>query len=156
MGGSGRSALGAAKAELIKSLQSLKSTHQFMIIFYNETQSVFNPSGQPGKLPFATDQNKQRAVRFIRGITATGSTRHEEALLAALKTRPDVIFFLTDADEPRLSAGQLRELQRRAGGTTINAIEFGLGPKPGDENFLERLASQNGGGYAYKDITQLF
>jgi Ca-activated chloride channel family protein len=155
MGGSGRNALSAAQAELIKSLESLQSTHQFMIIFYNEYQEVFNPSGQAGKLPFATKQNKQRAARFIRGITASGSTRHEEAILAAIKTRPDVIFFLTDADEPRLSANQLYKLQRRASGITINAIEFGLGPESGGVNFLQQLAHQNGGRYRYVDITRL-
>jgi hypothetical protein len=155
MGGSGRNALSAAKAELIKSLDSLESTHQFLVIFYNETQVVFNPSVQPGKLPFATEQTKQRARRFIGGITAAGSTRHEDAILAALTTRPDVIFFLTDADEPRLSAAQLYDLHQKAVGVTINTIEFGLGPKSGGENFLERLARQNGGGYAYVDITKL-
>ncbi|HIQ22262.1 MAG TPA: hypothetical protein EYH34_13640 [Planctomycetes bacterium] len=152
MGGSGRNALGAAKAELIRSLESLEPTHQFMIIFYNEFPTVFNPSGRPGKLPFATERNKQRARRFVEGIIAAGGTRHREALLTAIRTQPDVIFFLTDADEPRLSDAQVDEITRRAGGITINTIEFGLGPKQGGMNFLEKLARQSGGGYAYVDI----
>jgi len=155
MGGSGRSALSAAKAELIRSLESLDTTHQFQIVFYNETPTIFNPAGRPGKLAFATEQTKRRARAFVAQIIADGTTRHEEALVAAIRLQPDVIFFLTDADEPRLSPRQLYEINRRAAGITINAIEFGLGPKSGDANFLEKLARQNGGQYAYVDITRL-
>jgi len=155
MGGSGRSALSAAKAELLKSLESLERTHQFQIIFYNETPSIFNPSGRPGRLAFADEQTKRRARSFVSQIIADGTTRHEQALEAAIRLQPDVIFFLTDADEPRLSPRELYEIHRRSAGITINAVEFGLGPKSSTDNFLEKLARQNGGQYAYVDITRL-
>jgi len=156
MGGVGRSALGAAKAELLASLKNLQPTHQFQIIFYNETPTIFNPSGQPGKLAFATDQSKELARRFLGTIVAEGGTRHEDALKLAIKLQPDVIFFLTDADEPRLSAQDLAEIHRWANGIVIHSIEFGLGPKASDEEtFLAKLARQNGGQYVYIDITRL-
>ena len=154
MDGAGRSPLDFAKAELIASLQSLGNTHQFLIVFYNEHPTVFNPSGRAWKLAFANEQNKNRARRFIGSITAAGGTRHEEALVAAIKTQPDVIFFLTDADEPRLSAGQLDKIHRMAGGISINTIEFGFGPKSGSASFLAELARQNDGEYVYVDITR--
>jgi hypothetical protein len=154
MGGSGRNALMAAKRELIASLESLKETHQFHIIFYNDQQLQLNPSGQPGKLAFATDRNKQRAIRDIGGVLDAGSTDHEAALKLAIRYRPDVIFFLTDAAVPRLDAGQLENVHRWAAGITINAIEFGRGPKQEGDNFLSRLARQNGGQYCYLDITK--
>jgi hypothetical protein len=154
MGGTGRNALERAKAELLASLASLGPTHQFQIIFYNENPTVFNLTGQPGRLVFGNEANKGRAVQFIRGIVADGGTHHESALLAALNLKPDVIFFLTDADQPVMSPGQLEKIRNRNGsGTTINTIEFGLGPRLGGENFLGRLARQNGGGYTYIDIT---
>jgi len=153
MGGSGRSTLAAAKAELIKSLASLGEQHQFQIIFYNEEPVVLNIAGA-NRLVFGTEQNKELARRFVGGITADGATRHEEALLLALRLKPDVIFFLTDADEPVLSPGQLKRIHRlSAGVTTINTIEFGLGPALADENFLAQLARENGGQYAYFDIS---
>lgn len=155
MGGSGRNALTAAKAELIGSLASLDRVHEFQIIFYNEQPWIFNPSGQPGKLAFATEQNKNLARKFIGSVTADGATRHEDALLAALRMQPDVIFFLTDADEPKLSAAQLHRIQRLATGVTINTIEFGFGPQADANNFLVRLARQNGGQHAYVDISKL-
>jgi hypothetical protein len=155
MGGSGRNALTAAKAELIGSLESLDRVHQFQVIFYNERPWVFNPSGKPGKLAFATEQNKRLAEKFVGSITADGATRHEDALLAALRMQPDVIFFLTDADEPKLSAAELYRIGRLAGGVTINTIEFGFGPQTDPNNFLVRLARQNGGRHAYVDISKL-
>lgn len=152
MGGSGRTALEAVKKELLASLEPLESTHQFQIIFYNERPVIFNPSGMAGRLAFANDQNKQRAAQFIQRIVADGGTRHEEALRLAIKMRPDVIFFLTDADEPRLERGELDAIQRLAAGIIIHAIEFGSGPKPPEKSFLAQLAEENGGQYTYIDL----
>lgn len=154
-GGPGRSPLAIAKAELLHSLQDLDTVHQFQIIFYNERPAVFNPSGASGRLAFGTPENKERARRFIGSITPDGGTRHDDALKLAIQLQPDVIFFFTDADEPRLSARQLEDIHRRANGIAINAIEFGLGPKQSGMSFLEKLALQNGGQYAYVDITKL-
>ncbi len=73
----------------------------------------------------------------------------------ALGLRPDVIFFLTDADEPQLTADELAAIARANKGTQINAIEFGFGSPAGGDNFLKRLARQNGGQHAYVDISKL-
>lgn len=154
MGGPGRTALSFAKRELIASIQSLDKTQQFQIIFYNERPTLFNPAGQPGRLSFATDENKSRAIRFIQSITASGGTQHDAALLAAIQLRPDVIFFLTDADEPRLSEAKLEQIHRWANGIVIHAIEFGTGPESTSDNFLKRIARQNGGQYVYINITE--
>jgi hypothetical protein len=154
MGGSGRTSLRAVKAELLQSLKSLDTVHQFQIIFYNERPTIFNPTGQPGRLAFATEQNKQRALRFIESIVADGGTDHEEALKLAIRLQPDVIFFLTDGDDPKLTPAQLAKIQHMAAGITINAIEFGPGPKPAGASFLAALAEQNGGGYTYIDISK--
>jgi hypothetical protein len=155
MGGSGRSTLAAAKAELIKSLASLGEQHQFQIIFYNEEPRIFNPSGQAGRLVFGTDQNKNLARRFVGSVTASGATRHVEALELALKLGPDVIFFLTDADEPRMSPKELAHIAQMNQGTTINTIEFGTDARPERDNFITRLARQNGGQHVYIDVTRL-
>lgn len=154
MGGVGTTALSFAKRHLIASIEGLEKTQQFQIIFYNERPTIFNPAGQPGRLSFATEENKARAIRFIQSISAEGGTQHDAALLMAIQLRPDVIFFLTDADEPRLSDAKLEQIQRRANGIVIHAIEFGRGPRPTSENFLSRIAKQNGGQYVYIDITE--
>jgi hypothetical protein len=148
--------LAASKAELTKSLQSLQAIHQFQIIFYNAQVTAFNPSpSQPPKVMFATEQNKTLAAQFVRHVPAYNGTRHMEPLRLALRLAPDVIFFLTDAGEPQLSAADLESLQRLNSGTVIHTIEFGAGPDPGGDNFLARLARQNDGQHVYVDVTRL-
>ncbi len=155
MSGYGGRPLRSAQAELIASVNDLESTHQFQIIFYNEEPNVFRPDGRAPRLVFGDEQGKSLAQRFVRGIIAAGGTRHLEPLLMALRMRPDVIFFLTDAEEPRLSADELTTISRNNKGTQIHAIEFGFGPSVGGDNFLRRLARQNGGQHAYVDISKL-
>jgi hypothetical protein len=154
MGGRGREALGIAKAELIRSFNRLDKVHQFQIVFYNERPVVFNPTGTPGRLAFATDANKRRAARFLDTIVSDGGTAHEDALRVAIRLRPDVIFLLTDADDPKLSNAQLAKIRQLAAGIIINAVEFGSGPKHNGKNFLAALASQNGGKHVYIDIAK--
>jgi len=154
MGGSGRNALRAVKAELLASLDRLDTVHQFQIIFYNERPVIFNPSGMPGRLAFANQQNKDRARRFVDSIVSDGGTEHEDALRLAIRMRPDVIFFLTDGDDPKLTRDQLNTIQRLAAGIIIHAIEFGPGKKPEGKSFLEVLAGENGGQYAYVDLSR--
>ncbi len=150
--------LRAAKGELIASLNDLEKVHQFQIIFYNETPTVFNPNHpQPPRMLFGDDQTKRLAKNFVRGIIAAGGTRHMEALNLALGMNPDVIFFLTDAAEPQLSPSELQKVRTKNNrvGATIHAIEFGAGPNQGGMNFLRRLAAQNGGSHIYVDVTLL-
>jgi len=147
--------LHAAKAELLASLADLGQTQQFQIIFYNEQPRVFSPSGSPGRLVFATEQNKYLAQKFVGSITADGGTKHEDALEMALKTAPDVIFFLTDADEPRMDSRQLARIGRLNRGSIINTIEFGYGPQRDADNFLVELARRNGGKHVYVDVARL-
>ena len=149
--------LAAAKRELIKSLEGLGSIHQFQIVFYNEEPKVFG--GQPGQSPelrFASDENKERAESFITSITADGGTQHMDALVKALGMGPDVIFFLTDADDPKLTNDDLDRLrQRNRSGSVINCIEYGAGASQDDTNFLQRLSEQHRGQHMYVDVTKL-
>lgn len=155
MGSGPRSPLASAKAELLRSLESLEATHQFQIIFYNEDPLIMNITGQSGRLVFGDERNKQLARQWVGGVLADGGTEHLAALELALRLNPDVIFFLTDADQPELTPGQLLRIQRLNGGrTAINAIEFGLGPALRRENFLVTLARQNGGQYVYVDVSR--
>jgi hypothetical protein len=154
-GGPPYNTLAAAKAQLIASIDGLGPMHQFQIVFYNQTPTVFTPSQRSWGLCFATPQNKLLARKFIGSITPDGSTNHAEALRVALGLRPDVIFLLTDGDPPQLSPEQLETIRRAARGVSINAIEFGVGPQPAADNFLLQLARQNAGLYGYLDLGRL-
>jgi hypothetical protein len=155
MAGFGGRPLAAAQRELTTSLRDLQETTQFQIIFYNESPRVFRFRDQAPQLVWATSDAKAAATQFVQGIVATGSTRHLQALKMGLAMRPDVLFFLTDADEPQLSDEELRQVRRWNQATAINAIEFGFGPQHRRANFLIRLASENGGQHAYVDVSGL-
>lgn len=148
--------LRASKSELIRSLDTLTERQQFQIIFYNDQAEVFKAYGDRTGLVLGEDGTIARAKEFVRRTTAIGGTEHEVALRMALRLAPDVIFFLTDAQIQTMSNAQLDEINRRAesAGTTIHGIQFGSGPKP-SSSFVERLATQNKGGYRYFDTTAM-
>ena len=141
-----------AKRELLKSLESLNEYNQFQIVFYNDSLSPLS-----GKMIFATDTNKRRAAGFVRGMPGDGGTAHLPALKQALAMAPEVLFFLTDADDPRLTLPQLDDIQRRAEltRTTIHAVQFNVGPATNDGGWIRDLAVMNRGTYKYVDVTSI-
>jgi hypothetical protein len=155
MGEANHNVLKAVKRQLLGCLSRLDAVHQFQIVFYNDRPISFSRSGAASNLVFATGQNKTLAARFIDSILPEGGTEHEKALETALQMRPNAIFLLTDAEEPRLTPAQLAAVRHRAQGTIIHVIEFGRGPQSDPDNFLVQLARQNGGRHGYVDITSL-
>jgi hypothetical protein len=155
MDGYGGKPLKAAKLELTRSLDDLERVHQFQIIFYNEKPKIFYLRGGTPQLAWGDEESKQAARQFVRGVDASGSTQHLDALELALGMRPDVVFFLTDAGEPQLTPAELARIRRRNYGAMIHTIEFGSGPQSNRDNFLMRLARDNDGQHAYVDVTRL-
>ena len=148
--------MAAAKLELRNSLRMLKSNQQFQIIFYNGLEEDILQY-ETNKMVFATKENLVGAERFLSSITAMGGTDHRTALALALSRHPDVIFFLTDADENEttINAADLERIRRSSGRTQINGIQFGNGPQPKESNWLKRLAEQSGGQFVYLDVNRL-
>jgi hypothetical protein len=148
--------LQAAKRQLIDSLGSLTNIHQFHIIFFNHRLQSFDITGGGRRIAFATDRNKQLAANFVGGIVAEGGTDRFAALKAALGFSPDVIFFLTDADDP-MPASELYDINRDAerAGAAICVIEFGREEAPTRDNFLQALARLSGGQYGYVNAARL-
>lgn len=143
-------ALGVAKRELLASLNRLPFAARFGVVFYNQKPTVFpDPSGKPAMMP-ATLEAKARVRTRLREIPADGSTNHMLALKAALALKPEVLFFLTDADF--LTASEVDEVIRLAGPTRIQTVQFGDGPDVGDSTLLRKLATGTGGSYRYLDV----
>jgi hypothetical protein len=147
--------LAAAKRQLFESLESLDTIHQFQIIFFNSLPYPIDITGS-GRMAYATEQNKQLAKNVVGGVTADLGTDRYMALKKAISFSPDVIFFLTDADDEML-ASELAEIERANNriGAAICVIEFGQMSTPARENFLMRLARQTGGQYGYVNTVEL-
>jgi hypothetical protein len=148
--------LAAAKRQLIESINSLDAIHQFHIIFFNHRLRLFDVTGGGRRVAFASDRNKKLAANFVGGIAADGGTDRFLALKQALAFRPDVIFFLTDADDP-MSSSEMADIERIYSrlGTSICVIEFGHSPTGPQKNFLTELAKQSGGQYGYINTAKL-
>jgi hypothetical protein len=158
MNGFGSAPLRMAKKEMLDSIGSLTSVNQFQIVFYNDSPSPYRGSlSRTRGLIFATDTEKQSAQTYIKGVEGSGGTEHLPALKLALNLSAEVVFFLTDAADPGLSSSTIDELADRAlgRGTTIHSIEFGTGPSPGIERWIEKLAVRTGGKYRYVDVAKL-
>ncbi|HBN74253.1 MAG TPA: hypothetical protein DD473_00205 [Planctomycetaceae bacterium] len=145
-----------AKAELSASLERLDGSHKFHIIFYNDHVYEFlDRNGKPD-VQWATAGNLARGRSFISEMDNSEGTAHLPALIKALSYSPEVIFFLTDAAEPAMTAKQLDEVRRvNKGQAAIHCIEFGIQPTDLKlPNFLQKLSSENGGTYRYRDTNE--
>ncbi|HVJ86609.1 MAG TPA: hypothetical protein VM452_13250 [Caulifigura sp.] len=145
----------SAKNELMASLRRLDESQEFQVVFFNDRPrelkhrfSTFH--GTPSDLQLVESQ--------LADFSASDGTNRLLALKKALEFRPDVIYFLTDAEDEMTSA-QRAEIRGLLRGAQINCIEFGQGlPVTGPDgkparNFLHKLAEESGGGYRYFDIT---
>jgi len=148
-------AIRVAKAELQASLAPMSETQEFQVIFYNEQLFPMTSRSERNSLFTATETNRNLAAQHIRAIQPAGATDHKTALISALRLKPDVLFFLTDAGEPWLDARDLQEIRRRNGGVTrICVVEFGNGPALSSQegSWTRRLARDNNGSYEYQNI----
>jgi hypothetical protein len=149
----GRNVLDVAKAELLSSLNPLPAEAKFGVIFYNLNAMIFtDPSGHREMMP-ASEPNKVRMRSQLADVQAVGGTDHMKALRAALKWKPEVIFFLTDAD--LMSHNDVELIRREAGKTRIFAVEFGTGPSIKGSEPLRALTDKTGGSYRYIDVRSI-
>ena len=147
-----RNSLDVAKREMLSSINQLPPDAQFAVIFYNlQARMLSDPQGRKG-LMTATTTNKARVQTQLETISPVGGTDHMLALREALKLKPEVIFFLTDAD--LMTNGDVDEILTEVGATRIQAVEFGRGIVLGQRTPLGRLATATGGSYLYIDVSK--
>jgi hypothetical protein len=145
-----------AKNELMASVRRLDASQSFQVIFFNDTPRELR---HRFAMFHGTEADRQLVEDQLAGVSASGGTNRVMALQEALKFQPDVIYFLTDADDP-MTAAQREEIRKRLRGAQIHCIEFGAGPpiKGPDgrqtTNFLHKLAQESGGGHVYIDIAR--
>jgi hypothetical protein len=147
-----RNSLEVAKRELLASLGQLPPDAEFAVVFYNlQARMLTDPQGRRG-LMAATISNKARVQTQLATIASDGGTDHMLALRAALGLKPEVIFFLTDAD--LMTNSDVNEILAEVGATRIQAVEFGRGTTLGQQTPLARLATTTGGSYLYIDVSK--
>jgi len=145
--------LATAKQEIIDSINKLDKLCEFYIIHYSNAPRLLDMSG--GRICFGTDDNKLAAKRMIANIGTGPRTEHEPAIIMALRMRPDVLYLMTDGDDPALERRDLERIARvNEGLTIIHVVQFGKGePKQGTD-WLKQLAKENRGEYKFVDVSQ--
>jgi Ca-activated chloride channel family protein len=144
-----------ARAELTGSLKKLSTAALVQVVCYNT--EVRLPSSAESRQPLLRNTTREQRLiaQFLQSIEPDGGTDRVRALQAAFRLNPDVIFFLTDADEPRLYPADLEALQREnRSRAALHVIEFGAGPLLQADNFLMQLARRNRGHYRYCDVAE--
>jgi len=144
--------LDVAKRELLGSVSQLPPDAQFAVIFYNDQARTLSDSQGHQGLMAATAANKSRMQTQLAAIPPFGGTNHMLALRKALELKPEVVFFLTDADN--MTRTDADEILTEVGSTRIQAVEFGSGTDLGQRSALARLATKTGGNYLYIDVSQ--
>lgn len=151
MGSGGQ--LDRARREVLTSLARLPESVRFQIIAYNRRPESPRVGARTELLP-ATQENKDRAAQFLRALVAEGGTEHFPALDLALRLKPDVIYFLTDADD--LKPEEVRALtQINAGRSAIHAIELNTSNQGRPNMPMQALTGQNHGHYQAVDLLKL-
>jgi hypothetical protein len=144
-----QNSLEVAKRELLSSLSQLPPDARFSVVLYSlDARVLSDPAGKQGLMP-ATSSNKLRVQEQLRTIPPFGGTDHMLALRTALTLKPEVIFFLTDAD--LMSESEVDKILTESHGCRIQAVEFGRGRDLGTNTPLRRLATTSGGAYRYID-----
>ena len=147
--------LAVAKRELLGSLATLTPRQRFQILFFADSvRPMEEKSRREGDFYPATGFNKTLAGQFVASVPSGGGTQQIAALTKALRMEPDAIFFLSDANN-KMGAADLAAVRRaNVAGTRIHCVEFGRG-RLLREGRLAPLAEQNGGGYQYRNVSEL-
>jgi hypothetical protein len=143
-------ALETAKRELLSSLEYLPATARFQVIAYNRQAEPLRVGGRSELVP-ASRENKSAVTAQLLAIRAEGSTEHLRALQRALALQPDIIFFLTDADDLRSEQVQALTTQNH-GRCVIHALQLAATPGSSEESH-RRLAQNNRGVYRRVGVT---
>ncbi len=148
-------AIERVKKEMVASLKHLKADQFFQILFFNrKTYSVKIRRKQINGMFRASKMNQKAAETIIKKIQTDGGTQYYSAIHKAIGLNPDVIYLLSDAGLPGLSAGDLNALKElNRGASRIHTVEFGKDPEiKKANNFLRRLSTQNNGQYRYYHV----
>ncbi|MGH7121965.1 MAG: hypothetical protein ACREFP_23725 [Acetobacteraceae bacterium] len=133
-----------ARRELIASLRRLPPTVRFQVIDYNDNAKSLVIDGRNGLLP-AEPAIIEKAISHLQTLEAGGNTNHLAALRNGLDLHPDVLYFLTDADD--LRPEEVAAVTLRNQGSVIHTIELTRRRISRPEGPLVRLARDNRGTY---------
>jgi hypothetical protein len=131
------------RAELKRSISSLRRSQKFHVIFFNSGEPLENP---PRRLLNAIEGNRKEFFAFLDTVDPAGGTHPENALRLALSMAPDLVYLLSDGInfDPALPE-RLNEwnVDRRTRIFTIAYLD------PAGREMLEAIAREHGGEFKF-------
>jgi hypothetical protein len=144
-------ALTVAKDEMMRSLRRLPAEARFAVVFYNHVPKRIEVGGSENLVP-ATESNKAQVEKQLDRLLPEGGTDHMEALRIAMAMKPEVIFFLTDAD--LMTYSDVNKLVQDELDVRIQTIHFSPGYDLPGQSPLKKLAVATGGSYRHIDVNK--
>lgn len=117
--------LDIAKSELLASLETLPRGSRFQIIVYNESPKLLELGVRDLAIP-RKDALRQVATQ-LNAIDPKGGTNHLDALRKAVLLKPEIVYWLTDADDlsPTLAASIIQLFAKHRGQQpTLQIVQF--------------------------------
>lgn len=142
-------ALARARQELAVSLRHLPEKAHFQVLVYN--QHVQPLVGRVDELLPARPETIAAVLAEMDRLEPSGGTRHEEPLKTALRLRPHVLYFLTDADD-LTERDRLAVMQANFAHCPIHAIELTTLHRDQPDMPMQRLSRDTGGRYQAIDL----
>ena len=137
--------IGQAKEALRLALMRLAPEDSFNLIQFNSTASRMHGSSQP-----ATQKNIDRAVRYVRNLSAGGGTEMMHALRYALgqtaeSNKVRQVIFITDGEVGNESA-LFSYIKKNLGRSRLFTVGIGSAP---NSHFMTKAAEYGSGSYTY-------
>ena len=130
------------RQELIRSVDALRRSQKFHVIFFNAGAPLENP---PRRLVSAIRAQKKALGEFIATVFPEGSTRPEIALRRAMALDPDLIYFLTDG---AFDSKLIQQLDRWNAARRVRIFTIAFFDRSGAE-LLERIAREHDGEFKF-------
>lgn len=138
-------ALKCARRELLQALGELPPTMRFQVIAYNRQVEPIYLNGQGGFLT-AEPTVIEKVARYLAELSPSGGTDHVRALKRGLAYQPDMLYFVTDADD--LTPQDVQVItQQNQGRTGIYVLELNGSRQSGESRLLRELAARNRGAF---------
>lgn len=131
------------RAELKRSIASLRRSQKFHVIFFNSGEPLESP---PRRLVNAIEGNRRQFFAFLDTVDPSGGTHPENALQKALSLEPDLIYLLSDGINFDPNLPERLDEWNRARHTRIFTIAY---LDPGGREMLEAVAREHRGEFKF-------
>ena len=130
------------RRELKRSVNKLRRSQKFHVIFFNSKPPVENP---PRRLVSAIQAHKQQLYEFLDRIMPDGGTDPAPAMRRAFATEPDLIYFLTDGEFDKTLLPKLGRWNEDRAVRIFTIAFFGAG----GVDRLEKIAREHNGEFRF-------